>query len=220
MASTQRPPRRSIGSKLDTQGEHGVKVVNEDMTAAIEDPFVEQTPTASCQWTGEISTLEAMCKPATTAKHPRISTGPVTPRRISIPFNDPHVLGARMPPTPDQTPSRGIKRSFSATLAQGTASSTSNELFGIESQRSPSRNPFRRNSIPKCSILHKQQPCRSPIVSAAELKRVSEAVLKQVDWDLVEEEVASNRGAAVYRKVVKAILQERIDSLVYPEALE
>ena len=57
-------------------------------------------------------------------------------------------------------------------------------------------------------------------MSAAELKRVSEAILKQVDWDLVEEEVASNRGAAVYRKVVKAILQERIDSLVYLGAME
>lgn len=51
-------------------------------------------------------------------------------------------------------------------------------------------------------------------MSAVELKRASEAVLKQVDWEAVEEEVASNRGAAIYRKMIKSILQERIDSLV------
>lgn len=50
-------------------------------------------------------------------------------------------------------------------------------------------------------------------MSAVELKRVSEAVLKQVDWEAVEEEVASNRGRAMYRKVIKSILQERIDQL-------
>lgn len=52
------------------------------------------------------------------------------------------------------------------------------------------------------------------MVSAIELQRASEAVLKQVDWEAVEEEVASNRGAAMYRKLIKGILQERIDSLV------
>lgn len=57
-------------------------------------------------------------------------------------------------------------------------------------------------------------------MSAVELKRVSEAVLKQVDWEVVEEEVASNRGPAMYRKVIKSILQERIDHLVDLEARE
>lgn len=55
-------------------------------------------------------------------------------------------------------------------------------------------------------------------MSAVELKRVSEAVLKQVDWEAVEEEVASNRGAAMYRRVIKSILQERIDQLANHEA--
>ena len=57
-------------------------------------------------------------------------------------------------------------------------------------------------------------------MSALELKRASEAVLKQVDWEAVEEEVASNRGAAIYRKVIKSILQERIDHLADLESVE
>lgn len=125
-----------------------------------------------------------------------------------------------MPPTPDQTPSHGIKRSFSAALAEGSPSANTQKLFGVEPEKSPTNRPFRRNSIPKFSILYKHRPSKSPVVSAVELKRASEAVLRQVDWEVVEEEVASNRGAAVYKKVIKGILQERIESLIGLEAEE
>ena len=125
-----------------------------------------------------------------------------------------------MPPTPDQTPSRGIKRSFSAALADRSPSAKTNKLFGIEPERSPTTSPFRRNSIPKFSILYKHRPSKSPVVSGVELKRASEAVLRQVDWEVVEEEVASNRGAAFYKKVIKGILQERIENLIGLETEE
>lgn len=156
-----------------------------------------------------------MCKPASKPTCSCTSATPVTPRRrIAIPPNGMHAFRDRMPPTPDQTPSRGIKRSFSAALAEDSPSTKTKKLFGIESERSPSFSPFRRNSIPKYSILYKQPRSTSLAMSAVELKRASEAVLKQVDWEAVEEEVASNRGAAIYRKMIKSILQERIDSLV------
>ena len=53
-----------------------------------------------------------------------------------------------------------------------------------------------------------------PKLSADELKRVSEAVLRQIDWTEVAEYVASNRGPQAYRRATKAVLQNKIDELV------
>lgn len=47
-----------------------------------------------------------------------------------------------------------------------------------------------------------------------ELKRVTESVMKQVDWEDVAEDVASNRSAGMYKRIVRDVLQERIEELV------
>lgn len=52
-----------------------------------------------------------------------------------------------------------------------------------------------------------------PSVSAIELKRAAEAVLKQVDWQEVAQYVAANRRAGTYREVVKVLLQKEVDML-------
>lgn len=48
-------------------------------------------------------------------------------------------------------------------------------------------------------------------MSAIELKRASESILKQVNWDDVASDVASNRYGAFYRKLIRSLLQEKID---------
>ena len=53
--------------------------------------------------------------------------------------------------------------------------------------------------------------------AADELKRTCEAMLRQVDWELVQEYVASNRTAAAYRKAMKSILQAEVDKLFRAE---
>jgi hypothetical protein len=55
-------------------------------------------------------------------------------------------------------------------------------------------------------------------ISALELKRASESILSQVDWDEVEENVASNRRGSTFRKAIKSILQERVDELFEDES--
>lgn len=52
-----------------------------------------------------------------------------------------------------------------------------------------------------------------PKLSTDELKRVSEAVLRQIDWTEVAEYAASNRGPGAYRRAVKAVLQNKVDDL-------
>lgn len=43
---------------------------------------------------------------------------------------------------------------------------------------------------------------------------MAESVMRQVDWEDVAEDVASNRSAGAYKRVVRGVLQERIDGLV------
>lgn len=51
-------------------------------------------------------------------------------------------------------------------------------------------------------------------MSWMELKRIAESVLRQVDWEEVAEDVASNRSARMYKRIVKNVLQEKIEELV------
>jgi len=87
--------------------------------------------------------------------------------------------------------------------------------FGV--RRTP-RSVFDSAKVPEFSILSKRRssaPCK---LSAIELKRVSESVLRQVNWVEVAEEAASNRGAGAYRKAVKEIMQEQVEQLLRLEA--
>jgi len=53
-----------------------------------------------------------------------------------------------------------------------------------------------------------------PDVSPHELKRAAESILEQVDWREVAAYVASNRSGRTYEKILKGLLQEKIDELV------
>ncbi len=84
--------------------------------------------------------------------------------------------------------------------------------------QSPPKSPFRTESIPKFSIHYNQKAAKVTKISALELKRASESILSQVDWDEVQESVASNRCGSTFRKAIKAILQERVDELFEEES--
>ena len=58
-----------------------------------------------------------------------------------------------------------------------------------------------------------QQEEEKEAISWMELKRIAESVMEQVDWEDVAEDVASNRSAGMYKKIVRNILQERIEVL-------
>ena len=66
----------------------------------------------------------------------------------------------------------------------------------------------------QCTVVRGFRYTWVPKLSADELKRVSEAVLHQIDWTEVAEYVASNRGPQAYRRATKAVLQNKIDELV------
>lgn len=50
-------------------------------------------------------------------------------------------------------------------------------------------------------------------MSWLELKRASESIMRQVDWTVLAEDVASNRGAGAYKKFVRGVLQRGTDEL-------
>ena len=72
--------------------------------------------------------------------------------------------------------------------------------------------PFR-----KPDLLKAPDP---PPISAIELKRAAQAVLKLVDWQEIAQYVAANRKAGTYREVVKALLQKEVDALFDKERRE
>ncbi|KAI9832801.1 MAG: hypothetical protein M1819_004021 [Sarea resinae] len=78
-------------------------------------------------------------------------------------------------------------------------------------------------NTPRFSIVSPpaiKAPKHEPVVSAAELKRVAECVLRQVDWDNVAGYVASNRRGGVYKQALKAVLEGRIEELLLLEEQE
>lgn len=58
---------------------------------------------------------------------------------------------------------------------------------------------------------------KTPSVAAIELKRASEAILRQIDWQEVTEYVACNRRALIYKNAVKGVLQNAVDGLFEEE---
>ncbi|MCJ1225163.1 hypothetical protein MMC12_001812 [Toensbergia leucococca] len=54
-------------------------------------------------------------------------------------------------------------------------------------------------------------PC--PELSSMELKRAAEAMLRQVNWEVVKEEVGSNRPGSAYQEAMRKVLQVRIEEL-------
>jgi len=53
-----------------------------------------------------------------------------------------------------------------------------------------------------------------PSVSPHELKRAAERILTQVDWRELATYVASNRSGRTYEKIMRGLLQGKINDLV------
>ncbi|KAI9873573.1 MAG: hypothetical protein M1830_010845 [Pleopsidium flavum] len=122
-----------------------------------------------------------------------------------------------LPPTPEATPCRSLKRPSSDSLnVEEPAKVTLKRIdFGV--RRSP-HSVFDSRKVPEFSILSKRRPSAPCKLSAIELKRVAESILRQVNWVDVAADAASNRGAVAYRKAVKQIMQEQVEQLLRMEA--
>ena len=118
-----------------------------------------------------------------------------------------------LPMTPEQTPTKSAKRSATYAVEEASPPSQSVKRRHTDPETSPARSLIRHDSIPKFSILYQSETPKATPFSADELKRTCEAVLCQVDWNEVQEYVASNRSAATYRKAVKSVLQAEVDRL-------
>ncbi|MCJ1321092.1 hypothetical protein MMC15_006436 [Xylographa vitiligo] len=149
---------------------------------------------------------------------------PITPRKpvahrldFSIPRNR-YCTQLQLPPTPEPTPSKSAKGSAVHAFEETSyCVSPTKRRHTDPKTHSYCRSLFRRGSIPTFSVLY-QAPSPQPLdFSADELRRTCEAMLRQVDWDEVQEYVASNRSAATYRRALKNILQAEVDKLVEAE---
>lgn len=139
---------------------------------------------------------------------------PVTPRKPTV--STPNIL-----PTPSPTPPRGKKRSrhsaFTATSDSNPSktrcllidSSATTSDKGLPVSLDSSQPIFHTTRAPKFSIAHPP----SDKISWLELKRAAESILGQVDWHIVAEDVASNRRGPIYKKMIKEVLQEKLDKL-------
>lgn len=144
---------------------------------------------------------------------------PTTPHKSVI---APPVCYGRLPPTPERTPTK--KRSLTDAFDHLPL-----DVFSAKRTRSPhlpsprfNRSPIAQpnpQAKPLSGVwarLRPTKPSPSPF-SADELRRTCEAVLQQVDWDDVQEYVASNRPAAAYRILVKELLQKQVSALFRDE---
>ncbi|KAI9695323.1 MAG: hypothetical protein M1836_006486 [Candelina mexicana] len=120
-----------------------------------------------------------------------------------------------LPLTPSPTPRIGHKRAASyssdSEATRLTDRNTKRRLFGnmiCDSEKEPK--PLFYN-IPSFSVL--STPARLVKLSETEMQRVAESILEQVDWDEVADYVASNRGAQVYKRAFKEVMQSKVDEL-------
>ncbi|MCJ1392569.1 hypothetical protein MMC18_005439 [Xylographa bjoerkii] len=145
------------------------------------------------------------------------SAYPITPKKPAshrLDYSSPrnrYCGKAQLPPTPEPTPTKSTKRS--ALHAFEESSYSTKRRHTDPETPSYGQSLFRRGSIPRFSIMYQPPPPEPLDFSADELKRTCEAILRQVDWELVQEYVASNRSASAYRKAIKSILQTEVDKL-------
>ncbi|CAD6579398.1 MAG: hypothetical protein ASARMPRED_009119 [Alectoria sarmentosa] len=139
---------------------------------------------------------------------------PITPQKSAKTFN---TIQTNLPPTPEPTPTRNLKRTPTTALLDPQTPCIKRHRTHV-APSTPSPSPHRRFlRTPKFSILYQrvqQQEEETEAISWMELKRIAENVMEQVDWEDVAEDVASNRSAGMYKKIVRNILQERIEVLV------
>lgn len=144
---------------------------------------------------------------------------PTTPRKTQkrlLDYSTPrsrYCGQSQLPPTPDQTPSKVGKRSAVEAFEDLPVYVHQTKRRHTYPETPTTKNLFRRESFPNWPILYKSAKPAQQVFSADELKRTCEAVLKQVDWEEVQEYVASNRHITAYRKQIKSILQSEVSKL-------
>jgi hypothetical protein len=150
-------------------------------------------------------------------------TGPQTPRKIpclGLDYSTPRQrYGGKctLPLTPEYTPSKRSKRTFENALEDMSFYSQSAKRRHTYSQTFTPRSLVRQESLSKFSFLPRAVTLNQIPFSADEMKRTCEGMLNQVNWNEVQEYVASNRSAASYRKAMKAVLQAEVDRLFEEE---
>ncbi|KAL6718725.1 hypothetical protein ACLMJK_002959 [Lecanora helva] len=176
--------------------------------------------------------------PPPTPSRPRNSYQLPTPTKSISQRPNNAVTFIHLPPTPATTPQkRGQAFSSPSTHKRACLSSTSPNPLYAPALASLSKRAglFRRNaSTPAASIAylntdlrtkptHHLQRTRTSFqseveVSEAERERVIESVMKQVNWDVVEKDVASNRVAG--RRLYKEWVEECLRGGEEEEAME
>ena len=152
-----------------------------------------------------------------------------------------------LPPTPELTPEKNLKRTAATALdaAQQDADYKPRKRFKIPPKLTIPPPPQRNVSLPPSTSPYGPAPGSSPVPSTAfnmqfcptpgfwptdleagkkpfvlaacELERVWEAVEQQVDWQRVAEHVASNRAAGTFRAAIERIVRAKVDELEYAE---
>ena len=170
-----------------------------------------QSCAATTKFSGE-ATLEG--------NHSTAAQTPQKTRSLGLDYSTPRLrYGGKctLPLTPESTPSQGSKRTFENALDDGSFCSQPAKRRHTDPQTFTSRSLVRQQSIRPFSIFHHPETPKQVPFSADEMKRTCEAVLKQVNWNDVQEYVASNRSAASYRKAMKAVLQAEVNRLFQEE---
>ncbi|CAF9936225.1 MAG: hypothetical protein ALECFALPRED_006735 [Alectoria fallacina] len=144
---------------------------------------------------------------------------PITPQKTAKTFN---TIQTNLPLTPEPTPTRNLKRTPTTALLDPQTPCIKRHRTHI-APSTPSPSPHRRFlRTPKFSIVYQpvpQQEEEKEAISWMELKRIAESVIEQVDWEDVAEDVASNRSAGMYKKIVRNILQERIEACLWRRSM-
>ncbi|MCJ1247531.1 hypothetical protein MMC30_004745 [Trapelia coarctata] len=150
------------------------------------------------------------------------STAPQTPHKIPcrLDYSTPRVRyggQSTLPLTPDYTPSKSSKREFKYALEDLSFYPQPAKRRHTDPQRSTPRSLLRQGSLLKISKMHHPETPEQVPFSADEMKRTCEAVLSQIDWNDVQEYVASNRSTASYKKAMKSVLQAEVSKLFQEE---
>lgn len=148
-----------------------------------------------------------------------IPTAPRTPQKFpcnGLDYSTPRLRYGgqfKLPLTPDYTPSKSSKRTFKNALEDLSFYSRPAKRRHTDPQTSTPRSSIQEESLSESSkVYHSENPEQVPF-SVDEMKRTCDAVLSQIDWNDVQEYVASNRSAASYRKAIKAVLQAEVTKL-------
>ena len=138
---------------------------------------------------------------------------PITPQKSISDLSRQSLItfgGGRLPPTPDHTPDRERKRSFSSVSDDFLSCASPTKRRSATIKTVASRRTIRPGLVPPFSIMHQASRQKGQRLAADELKRVCESVLGQIDWEEVVEYTASNRRPGVYRSAIKGILQKQV----------